>query len=325
MAAQPGIARGYAITQARGRAMTAGPGLDSSNAVELVSAGAQQSFNSTAMSRLEGRPVVRFPEQLRLHRALHELGWTGDPDEFNDAVRFGLESIHEPILITPNGTILAGFGRWRLALLQGTREIHCIEYPLSEDKSLPFILNYHQARRGWNAFVRIRLALTQKPLLQQRALDNMRAGGKIKGWANLPDPQRIEVRQGIARAAGVCPRNVSKVEKILEVAHPRLIEALQDGRLKIDRATHFCKSPRAEQLEQFIHWSEECATKKVIRQCIAEPKGTKTTPDAATVLDVLRQQETAQPGSIVLLVSRLPQTVIFIGRDLQAGSILTRS
>ena len=49
-------------------------GLDSSNAVELVSAVAPQSFNPTAMSRLEGRPVVRFPKQLRLHRALEELG-----------------------------------------------------------------------------------------------------------------------------------------------------------------------------------------------------------------------------------------------------------
>ena len=39
------------------------------------------------MSRLEGRPVVRSPEQLRLHRALEEVGWTGVIDEFNDAAR----------------------------------------------------------------------------------------------------------------------------------------------------------------------------------------------------------------------------------------------
>ena len=44
-------------------------------------------LNPTAMSRLEGRPVVRSPEQLRLHRALEELGWTGVIDEFNDAAR----------------------------------------------------------------------------------------------------------------------------------------------------------------------------------------------------------------------------------------------
>ena len=147
----------------------------------------------------------------------------------------------------------------------------------------------------------------------------MRAGGKIKGWANLPDLQRIDVRQEIARSAGGCPRNVSKVEKILEVGHPRLIEALQDGRLKIDRATHFCKFPRAEQLEQFIRWSGERATNKVIRRYIAHPKDTTVTPDVRTVLDVLKQQEDRQPGSVVLRVSQLPQTVVFLGRDLLVG------
>ena len=95
-------------------------GLDSSNAVELVSGVAQHSFNRTAMSCLEGRPVVRFPEQLRLHRALEELGWAGGIDEFNNVARLKNQSVPEPILITTNGTILVGFGRWRLAASAGT-------------------------------------------------------------------------------------------------------------------------------------------------------------------------------------------------------------
>jgi hypothetical protein len=185
-------------------------GLDSSNAVELVSAVAQQSFNPTAMRRLEGRPVVRFPEQLRLHRALEELGWTGVTDELNDAARLKNQSIPDPILITTNGTILAGFGRWWLAVFDRRHEISCIEYPLGENDSLQFILTHHQTRRGWNAFVRICLALTLEPYFQQRALDNMRAGGKYKGWANLPDLQRIEVRQEVANAAAVGARNVTR-------------------------------------------------------------------------------------------------------------------
>jgi hypothetical protein len=38
-------------------------------------------------------------------------------------------------------------------------EIYCIEHSLSADDSLAFILDHHQTQRGWNAFVRIRLAL----------------------------------------------------------------------------------------------------------------------------------------------------------------------
>jgi hypothetical protein len=198
-------------------------GLDSSNAVELVSAVAQRSFNPTAMSRLVGHPVVRFPEQLRLHPAMKELGWTGVIDELNAAARLKDHSMPEQVIITTNGTILAGFGRWRLAILEGGGEINCIEYPLSGDESLQFILTHHQSRRGWNDFVRIRVALSMEFDLQHRALDNMRAGGKYKGSANLPKAQHIDVRQEIAKAAGVCTRNVSNVKRILEVAHLRLL------------------------------------------------------------------------------------------------------
>jgi hypothetical protein len=213
------------------------------------------------MSRVEGRPVLRFPQELRLHRALDELGWV-DEDELNSAARQTSQSLTEPILITTHSTILAGLGRWRLALFEGRNEIPCIEYALNEDESLLFMLTHHQIRRGWNDFVRIRLAMTLASSLQQKAVDNMRAGGKLKGLANLPEAQHINVRREIARIAGVGDRNVSNVETILETAHPRLIDALQNGTLRINRAIQFCKLPRAEQVEQFVRYSEERATNR---------------------------------------------------------------
>jgi hypothetical protein len=112
---------------------------------------------------------------------------------------------------------------------------------------LAFILAHHQTQRGWNAFVRVRLALTLKPSLQHRALNNMRSGGKYKGLANLPEAHHVDVRQQLADLAGVCPRNVGNVESILELAHPTLIEALKNGTLKIHRAMEFCRLPQAEQ------------------------------------------------------------------------------
>ena len=180
-------------------------------------------------------------------------------------------------------------------------------------------ISHHQTQRGWNPFIRIRLALKLEPYFQKRALDNMRAGGKYKGWANLPEAQHIEVRQEIARAAGVCARNVSNVKTILQTAHPRLKEALRDGTLTINRAIQFCKLPRAEQLEQFIRYSEERATNKVIRQSIARPKEEKISLDVVTVLDALQQQEARQPGSVAVRVGRHKRTVVLIGQDLFAG------
>jgi hypothetical protein len=293
--------------------------IPSSSAIEVFSAVQPQFFNPTSMIRLEERPVVRSPEQLRLHRALEELGWTGVIDEFNDAARLTNPSVTAPILITTNGTILAGFGRWRLALFERRHEIHCIEYPLSEDEALQFILTHHQTRCGWNAFVRIHLALKLEPYFQQKACGNMSVGGKHKGWANLPEAQHIEVRQEIARAAGVCARNVSNVKTILQTAHPRLQKALRDGTLTINRAIQFCKLPRAEQLEQFIRYSEERATNKVIRQSIARPKEEETNLDVVAVLDALQQQEAQQPGSVTVRVGRHKRTVVLVGQDLFVG------
>jgi hypothetical protein len=266
---------------------------------------------------LEGRPVIRFLQQLRIHRALEEFGWMGE-DELNTSAQQTRQSITEPIMITTNGTILAGFGRWWLAMSEGRDEVPCIEYGLNEDESLQFILTHHQIRRGWNDFVRIRLALTLEPSLQQRALDNMRTGGKYKGSANLPEARHVDVRQEIARAAAVCPRNVSNVKTLLQTAHPRLIEALRDGTLKINRAIQFCKLPLAAQLEQFIRYSEERATNKVIRRSIPKPKEENASLDVVAVLYALQYQEVRQPGSIAVRVSRHERTVVLIGQDLFA-------
>src|ERR1035441_2747719 len=73
-----------------------------------------------------GRPVTGFPGQLRLHPALDELGWIGVTDEFNEAAGLTNQSLPEPILITTNGTILAGIGCWRAAGFYGQQELNCI-------------------------------------------------------------------------------------------------------------------------------------------------------------------------------------------------------
>lgn len=269
----------------------------------------------------DGRPVTRFPEQLRLHPALDGIGWHGLINEFNDAVQLKNQTLPAPILITSNGTILAGFGRCRLAAIDGSRELHCIEYQLGEEEALRFILAHHRPQRGWNAFLRIRLALTLEPHFQEKALANMRAGGKFKGWANLPEAQRIDVRQEIARAAGVgaCGRNVSNVKKILQTAHQKLICALQDGTLSISRALHLCELPKEQQLEAFIQYSEERATRKLIHQCLSRLKKKPNLPDAASVLKAVQTMEAAQPGSVTIRSARLECTVILVGEDLLAS------
>ena len=292
--------------------MSAGP--DFAFSKQLVSAAPAQSFNPIAMSRSEGRPVVCSPRQLRLHPALQELGWTGPINEFNNATRLKDQPVPVPILITTNGTILAGFGRWRSALSDDRHEINCIEYPLSEEEALRFIISHHQPQSGWNAFIRIRLALRLKANFQQRAFDNMSAGGKYKGSTNLPDADCIDVRQEIANHAGTGTSNVAKVEAILEHAHPNIIVALQNGSLSIHRAWQWCKLSMMQQKEEFARYEEECIRRKILREfSIGQPK---VSLDPAKVIEVLEHEETRQPGSIMIRASRGRRTVVIVGQDL---------
>jgi hypothetical protein len=250
---------------------------------------------------------------------LEELGWGGSVVDFNEAIREATSSAAGLIPVTTSGTILAGFGRWQAAVLAGGGEINCIEYPLSEDEALQFIIRHHQPERGWNAFVRICVALKLEAYFQKLALDNLRAGGRFKGSADLPKAQTIDVREEIARLAGVGARNVSNVKTILQTAHGRMKQALRNGTLTINRAIRFCKLPKHEQLEEFIRYEEDRATNRVIRQSIPHGEKKTITPDVRTVLDALEQQEARQPGSVAVRVGRHKRTVVLVGQDLFDG------
>jgi hypothetical protein len=238
---------------------------------------------------LEGRPVVHSPKQLRPHPALEEFGWTGVIDEFNDAVRLKEQSVPAPILITTNGTILAGIGRWRSAVFDGRHEINCIEYPLTENEALQYIISHHQPQRGWNDFVRICLALTLEPYFQQKAFDNMRAGGKHTGSTNLSEADCIDVRQEIAKVAGTGTGNVSKVKAIRQSSHPNIIIGLQNGLLRIHRAWQWCKLPKLQQQEEFARYEEERFRRKLVREISVEHSDVSLDP--AQIIEVLQREE----------------------------------
>jgi len=257
---------------------------------------------------------VRQPEQLRPPHALVELGWSDLKDERNDAARLKIQSVPEPILITTEGTILAGFWRWHLALVENREEIHCIEYPLKEEESLQFILAYHQPRRGWNDFVRIRLALTLEPHFRQRALENMRAGGKCKGSTNLSEADRMDVRREVAKAAGTGTGNVDKVKAILHSAHPNINAALLNGLLTIHRAWQWRSLPKLQQKAEFARYEEERIQRKILRDCLG--RAPNISPDPAQAIEALQKLEARQPGSIAVRITRSRRTVVILGQDL---------
>jgi hypothetical protein len=200
-----------------------------------------------------------------------------------------------------------------LALSEHKQHISCIELDINEDESLQYILAIHRTRSRWNSIVLIRLALTLEPHFQQKALENMRTGGRCKGSTNLSKADRIEVRREIANAAGAGTGNVDKVKTILRSAHPNIIAALQNGSLRIHRAWKWCRLPKSQQKEEFANYEEGQTRRKVLREFGGGQS--RTSFDRRKVLEALPLFETCHPGQIILRSSTRRETVVILGQD----------
>lgn len=256
--------------------------------------------------------ITCLPDELRLHPVLVRLNLIHLILEPNHALRLKSPRVSEPILLTSNGTIIAGFRNWHEAVSDGRPLVECIEYPLSDEEALQSILTDHQPTRTWNNFTRVRVALELEPYFQKRALANQITGGRHKGSANLPKAGHIDVREEIAIIAAVSGRTVSNVKTILEKAAPKVIDALQVGALRINRALSWCAMPKWRQIEIYTDYQLKRAQGKVIRCAIAQLE--MVGPGA--VIEALREQQTREPGSVMIRVGRHPQTVILLGQDL---------
>lgn len=268
---------------------------------------------STGRNGLGGHQSVRSPGALRLHQAFNELnlaGWLIHSESQGKP-----RGVHEPILITNQGFLLAGFAEWHAAVCAGQREIVCIEFALSADEALQLILTLHRPRVGWNDFTRTELALEQEAYFQSAALANQIAGGKHKGLVNLPKAQHIDVREQIADLAGVSPRTVGNAKIILKKAHPSLVEALHNGTITINGALEVCKFERTQQVEELARFLANKSNSKTNRVYTDKLHVEQLGADLSGFLAKLQQFEATKPGSVEVRSGTGKKTVIIVGKE----------
>jgi hypothetical protein len=265
-----------------------------------------------------GRTVVRSLQELRIHPVLEETGFCVFLPELQESARCQDELLpKEPILVTHTGLILSGFGPWRMAVSRHVQTLECLEYNLTDEDALQFMLSFQKRRKGWNPFIRIRLALKLEGALQQRAMTHMQMGGRYKGSARLPEAAQIDVREQIAAIAGVGSRNVSKVKDVLSKGHPRILGELANGSISINRAHWYCGFPFAKQLEGLTE--EGCdRVADDLEQGLFRQSKESGVLEVTAVLRSLQQQEIHQPGSVSMELSRRKRSVILVGEDLQS-------
>jgi len=203
-------------------------------------------------------------------------------------------AFRDPILITPDGTILDGYGRWELAKRQGRATLCCREYQLTADEALQFLVQSRIGSRGQSAFCRICLALDLEPALRERALANQRAGGQNKGSSKLTKADSSDVRSKIAIIACASPANVSKVKQLLSKAIPELLDALRMEGIRIHRAWKWMLLGPADQSQALWDYQNRRGIQQTIRSLISKHK-TRPSSDTLTLQELCSRLSAIKP------------------------------
>ena len=206
---------------------------------------------TTAGSRacVESRLVDRAPEELHPHPVYLKVRGPIRGSKGRQPPSYSA-TLAEPVAITRAGLILDGYTRWQLAAREGRPSVACIEYELSDEQALTFMLEKHRRSDWLNDFCRILLALQLEPHWRARARQHQAGAGKLSSQLTKAGP--IDVRAEIARAAGVGAGNVTKVKQLLETATPAVREALRRGEIRIHRAWQW-RQLGADQQNQQLH------------------------------------------------------------------------
>ena len=227
-------------------------------------------------------------------------------------------AFREPLIITRDHIVIDGYARLELARRQGRLTLSCIEYDLTEDDALHWLLHRLRRSNGSNDFSRILMALDLEPLLREKARSNQQTGGHNKGSSKLTEAARLDVRREIARIAGVSVGNVTKVKQLMATAHSDIVKALRERELSIHRAWLWSKLSPEEQKEKL--WQNQ--SKKGITQTIRHLLSTctpKNSPRALNLGDLIKlvsALQAAKPGSVRLASMDLPGKIVVVSEEL---------
>jgi hypothetical protein len=231
--------------------------------------------NEQTRSRGEGRvtdahcELVQYRvDELCPHPSYVRHQLSVSASQLSALAALGSLAFREPIVVTRNLTIIDGYARFQLAQRQERETLLCLQYELTEEEALRWLIQSHRPSWGLNAFSRVLLVLELEPFLQERARANQRIGGQNKGSANLTEAQKVDCRSELAATAGTCPGNIRKIKQLIESAHPMIKQALKADEISIHLAWQWSRLPAQQQLEKFEEHRSRRGTNQTSRRLI---------------------------------------------------------
>jgi hypothetical protein len=211
--------------------------------------------------------VNRYLGELRQHPSYVQHGLSPSAAQLSALSAIGELAFREPIVITQNGLIVDGYARFQLAQRQRRETVLCLEYELSEEEALRWLIQRHRPSQGLSAFNRALLALDLEPSLQETARANQQWGGQNKGSSSLTEAQTVDVRSKIAADAGVSPGTLDKVRKV-KSADPKIRQATRAEEISIHMAWQWCRLSAHQQLKKLEEYRSRKGTNQTSRRLI---------------------------------------------------------
>ena len=285
-------------------------------------AGGQHVTTTGGRACVASRLVDRAPDELRPHPVYLKVrgpirGSEGRQPPLSSA------ALAKPVAITRAGLILDGYTRWQLAVREGWPSVACIQYELSDEQAVLFMLDKHRRSDRLNAFCRILLALQLEPHWRARARQHQAGAGKLP--STLTKADRIDVRAEIARAAGVGAGNVTKVKQLLKTVTPVVRDALRRSEISIHRAWQWRQLGADQQNQQLHEYRHRKDIRHTIRHLLRKHQDEQ---DKVLTIEQFAGliAEPTQGGltHATLIVADLPGPAIIVTRDLYQN-LLRRS
>jgi hypothetical protein len=235
-------------------------------------------------------------------------------------MELGSVAFQLPIVISRDGVIVDGYARWELARRQGRRTILCLEYDLTEEEALCWLIQTHRPLRGLNSYCRTLLALDLAPYLQEAARTNQRIGGQSKGSSNLTEAQKIDVRSKTAASAGVSSGNVRKVGQVSTSAPPSVQHALKSSEIRVHKAWQWSRLSPQEQVRKLEEYRSQKGTnqtsRRLIQKHVARMSPTRLLPSTLSdVLEPLIPSGLARLSSIVVSEVDAPGQIAYFTKE----------
>src|SRR4051812_15478435 len=127
-------------------------------------------FDRTQVANNVRARLVTLPiDRLRPHPSYEKHRLAVSVSQLTSVSALGELAFQQPVIVSESGIVIEGYDRWELARRMGRENIACLEYDLSDQDALRWLIHLHCPSKGMNGFCRALLALDLEPSLQEQS------------------------------------------------------------------------------------------------------------------------------------------------------------